>query len=203
MADMKLKNRSYAPRHLTERSAPSPAALRDDSDRYHRTAKAKMKRRELITGPNKILREAAENRQRMVAPVNRQLIEFAERSHELNRRRMRNVPLPFAAAFLLPVLLLIIRNMTDSSKVAFLIIWIFGMFIISAFLLMVSFSDNDLQERLRTLQSAIPYVEETELDTLRLDDDLRELRRREQGLEQAIKEHIAERVGREADNEKD
>lgn len=200
MADMKLKNRSYAPRHLTERSAPSPAALRDDSDRYHRTAKAKMKRRELITGPNKILREAAENRQRMVAPVNRQLIEFAERSHELNRRRMRNGVIWL---FLLPVLLLIIRNMTDSSKVAFLIIWIFGMFIISAFLLMVSFSDNDLQERLRTLQSAIPYVEETELDTLRLDDDLRELRRREQGLEQAIKEHIAERVGREADNEKD
>lgn len=200
MADMKLKNRSYAPRHLTERSAPSPAALRDDSDRYHRTAKAKMKRRELITGPNKILREAAENRQRMVAPVNRQLIEFAERSHELNRRRMRNGVIWL---FLLPVLLLIIRNMTDSSKVAFLIIWIFGMFIISAFLLMVSFSDNDLQERLRTLQSAIPYVEETELDTLRLDDDLRELRQREQGLEQAIKEHIAERVGREADNEKD
>lgn len=200
MADMKLKNRSYAPRHLTERSAPSPAALRDDSDRYHRTAKAKMKRRELITGPNKILREAAENRQRMVAPVNRQLIEFAERSHELNRRRMRNGVIWL---FLLPVLLLIIRNMTDSSKVAFLIIWIFGMFIISAFLLMVSFSDNDLQERLRTLQSAIPYVEETELDKLRLDDDLRELRRREQGLEQAIKEHIAERVGREADNEKD
>ena len=200
MADMKLKNRSYAPRHLTERSAPSPAALRDDSDRYHRTAKAKMKRRELITGPNKILREAAENRQRMVAPVNRQLTEFAERSHELNRRRMRNGVIWL---FLLPVLLLIIRNMTDSSKVAFLIIWIFGMFIISAFLLMVSFSDNDLQERLRTLQSAIPYVEETELDTLRLDDDLRELRRREQGLEQAIKEHIAERVGREADNEKD
>lgn len=200
MADMKLKNRSYAPRHLTERSAPSTAALRDDSDRYHRTAKAKMKRRELITGPNKILREAAENRQRMVAPVNRQLIEFAERSHELNRRRMRNGVIWL---FLLPVLLLIIRNMTDSSKVAFLIIWIFGMFIISAFLLMVSFSDNDLQERLRTLQSAIPYVEETELDKLRLDDDLRELRRREQGLEQAIKEHIAERVGREADNEKD
>lgn len=200
MADMKLKNRSYAPRHLTGQSAPSPAALRDDSDRYHRTAKAKMKRRELITGPNKILREAAENRQRMVAPVNRQLIEFAERSHELNRRRMRNGVIWL---FLLPVLLLIIRNMTDSSKVAFLIIWIFGMFIISAFLLMVSFSDNDLQERLRTLQSAIPYVEETELDKLRLDDDLRELRRREQGLEQAIKEHIAERVGREADNEKD
>lgn len=200
MADMKLKSRSYAPRHLTGRSAPSPAALRDDSDRYHRTAKAKMKRRELITGPNKILREAAENRQRMVAPVNRQLIEFAERSHELNRRRMRNGVIWL---FLLPVLLLIIRNMTDSSKVAFLIIWIFGMFIISAFLLMVSFSDNDLQERLRTLQSAIPYVEETELDKLRLDDDLRELRRREQGLEQAIKEHIAERVGREADNEKD
>lgn len=200
MADLKLKNKAYAPRHLTGQSAPSPAALRDDGDRYHRTAKARMKRRELITGPNKILREVAENRQRMVAPVNRQLIEFAERSHELNRRRMRNGVIWL---FLLPVLLLIIRNMTDSSKVAFLIIWIFGMFVISAFLLMVAYSDNDLQERLRALQSAIPYVEETELDKLRLDNDLRELRRREQGLEQAIKEHIAERVGREADNEKD
>lgn len=200
MADSKLKNKPYTPRHLTGQRAPSPAGRRDDGDRYQRTATAKMKRRELITGPNKILREAAEQRQRMVAPVNRQLIEFAQRSHELNRRRMRNGVIWL---FLLPVLLLIIRNMTDSSKVAFLIIWIFGMFVISAFLLMVAYSDNDLQDRLRTLQSAIPYVEETELDKLRLDGELVELRKREQNFEQAIKDHIAERMGKETADEKD
>lgn len=200
MADSKLKNRPYAPRHLSGNSAPAPADRRDDDGRYQRTAKTRMKRRELITGPNKILKEASESRQRIVAPVNRQLIEFAERSHELNRRRMRNGVIWL---FLLPVLLLIIRNMTDSSKVAFLIIWIFGMFVISAFLLMVAYSDNDLQERLHTLQSAIPYVEETELDKLRLDNEFMELREREQSLERAIKEHIAERVGKEAENEKD
>lgn len=202
MADSKMKNRAYAPRHLSGQSAhaPAPAAMRGDEGRYQSTAKTKMKRRELITGPNNLLKEAAESRQRIVAPVNRQLIEFAERSHELNRRRMRNGVIWL---FVLPVLLLIIRSMTDSSKVAFLIIWIFGMFIISAFLLMVAYSDNDLQERLHALQSAIPYVEETELDTLHLDDDLRELREREQNLGRAIKEHIAERVGKEAENEKD
>lgn len=200
MANTNLKDKNYTPRHLSGQSAPPAAKRGYDDGRYERAAKTKMKRRELITGANKILKDAALERKNIVAPVNRQLIELAERSHELNRRRMRNGVIWL---FVLPVLLLIIRNMTDSSKIAFLIIWIFGMFIISAFLLLVAYSDNDLQERLHTLQQNIPYTEETELGKLSPDEGIKELREKEQAIERAIREHIAERVGKEEPDEED
>lgn len=199
MANTGLKNRSYTPRHLSEGGAPPAAARRGyDGARYESTAKTKMKRRELITDPNKPVKDAVKRRKRLVEPVNRQLIEFAERSHELNRRRMRT---GVVWLFLLPVLLLIIRSMTNSSKIAFLIIWIFGMFIISAFLLLVAYSDNDLQERLRVLQSNIPYFEDTELGKLSPYAEIKAFRKREQAFERAIREHIADRMGKEASDE--
>ena len=59
------------------------------------------------------------------------LLPLARRSHEMNQRRMHTGVIWL---FVLPVLLYIIRNLTDSSKIAFLILWIVGMFLIAAFL---------------------------------------------------------------------
>ena len=89
------------------------------------------------------------------------LLPLARRSHEMNQRRMHTGVIWL---FVLPVLLYIIRNLTDSSKIAFLILWIVGMFLIAAFLVMVAYQDDELQKNLDYL----PDGEETKLGKLML-----------------------------------
>lgn len=93
------------------------------------------------------------------------LLPLAQRSHEMNQRRMHA---GVVWLFALPVLLYIIRNLTDSSKIAFLIIWIVGMFLIAAFLVMVAYQDDELQKNLDELQDHVPGAEETKLGKLML-----------------------------------
>lgn len=93
------------------------------------------------------------------------LLPLARRSHEMNQRRMHTGVIWL---FVLPVLLYIIRNLTDSSKIAFLIIWIVGMFLIAAFLVMVAYQDDELQKNLDELQDYVPDAEETKLGKLML-----------------------------------
>lgn len=93
------------------------------------------------------------------------LLPLAQRSHKLNQRRMHTGVIWL---FVLPVILFVIRNLTDSSKIAFLIIWIVGMFIISAFLVMVAYQDDELQKNLDELQDYVPGIEEARLGKLML-----------------------------------
>ena len=93
------------------------------------------------------------------------LLPLARRSHEMNQRRMHTGVIWL---FVLPVLLYIIRNLTDSSKIAFLILWIVGMFLIAAFLVMVAYQDDELQKNLDELQDYVPDAEETKLGKLML-----------------------------------
>ena len=93
------------------------------------------------------------------------LLPLAQRSHEMNQRRMHTGVIWL---FVLPVLLYIIRNLTDSSKIAFLILWIVGMFLIAAFLVMVAYQDDELQKNLDELQDYVPDAEETKLGKLML-----------------------------------
>jgi hypothetical protein len=58
--------------------------------------------------------------------------------------------------------------MTNGNKIAFLIIWIIGMFIIAAFLIIVAYQDEALQESLDELQEYVPEVEENQLGRLKL-----------------------------------
>jgi hypothetical protein len=66
----------------------------------------------------------------------------------------------------LPILLLVIRRLTDSNKVAFLIIWIIGMFIIAAALIFVAYADHELKRFLEDAKQYVPEASETELDKL-------------------------------------
>lgn len=95
------------------------------------------------------------------------LVPFAEKSHEQNQRRLHA---GVAWLFVLPVLLYIIRNMTDSSKIAFLIFWIIGMFAIASFLVFVAYVDDELQKNLNDLHSDMPGVEQLEMSKLQLMD---------------------------------
>lgn len=93
------------------------------------------------------------------------LLPLARRSHKLNQQRMHT---GVAWLFALPVILYIVRNLTDSSKIAFLIFWIVGMFIIAAFLVMVAYQDHELQKNLDELQEYVPGIEDARLDKLTL-----------------------------------
>lgn len=148
----KTKKRKAPPKHLKKTEAP----------------RRKEKRREVRGGAatpeihkTRPVRPTAENTRFFYE----KLLPFAEKSHEQNQRRMHA---GVVWLFVLPVLLYIIRNMTDSSKIAFLIFWIIGMFVISAFLVFVAYMDDELQKNLNELHSAVPGSEQLELGKLQL-----------------------------------
>lgn len=87
------------------------------------------------------------------------LLIFAEELHMGNKRRIRN---GFISLVVLPVLLIIIRLLTDSSRVVFLLIWILTMFVAAAFLIFVAFVDRQLQDTLNELSES----EKKEFDNL-------------------------------------
>lgn len=78
-----------------------------------------------------------------------ELLPRVEELHRGNRRRMRSGVIWL---FALPALLFTVRTMTGSSKIAFLILWIIGMFLISSFLVYVAYLDHDLKEILAQLR---------------------------------------------------
>ena len=76
------------------------------------------------------------------------LVSFAEELHNKNKRRIK------ASGWiliLLPVVLGLIRWMTDSDKTVFLIIWVLCMFVVSAYLVSIEYLDQNLYERLKDL----------------------------------------------------
>lgn len=87
------------------------------------------------------------------------LLIFAEELHMGNKRRIRN---GFISLAVLPVLLIIIRLLTDSSRVVFLLIWILTMFVAAAFLIFVAYVDRQLQDTLNELSES----EKKEFDNL-------------------------------------
>ena len=87
------------------------------------------------------------------------LLIFAEELHMGNKRRIRN---GFISLAVLPVLLIIIRLLTDSSRVVFLLIWILSMFVAAAFLIFVAYVDRQLQDTLNELSES----EKKEFDSL-------------------------------------
>ncbi len=76
------------------------------------------------------------------------LLMYAEQRHQDNKRRIRH---GLISLFVIPFVLLIIMLLTDSSRIVFLLIWIFCMFIVAAFLIFIAYFDNQLQATLNEL----------------------------------------------------
>ena len=74
------------------------------------------------------------------------LTSYAQELHEKNKKRVKASGIVLV---LLPVVLGLIRWLTDSDKAFFLMLWILGMFLISAYLVSVEYLDHMLQKRLR------------------------------------------------------
>ena len=91
------------------------------------------------------------------------LLPKLEQSHQANQMGLR---IGVIWLFALPVLLAVIRRMTDSSKVAFLLIWIVGMFLIAGVLVFVAYSDSELKRTLGEVKAHLPEASDAELGEL-------------------------------------
>ncbi|MBQ9332673.1 MAG: hypothetical protein IJS11_06960 [Oscillospiraceae bacterium] len=153
---------SYSPRHLhAERSAsrgrpaPKDAAARTAAKR----GAAARERRAAVT-----VRKKAPDRE----PANAELFEktllpMVENVHRLDQTSLR---VGVSWLLLLPVLLLIIRRLTGSSKITFLIIWVVGTFIISAALILIGYADHQLRRFLEEVKRYEPAAAGTTLDNV-------------------------------------
>lgn len=106
-----------------------------------------------------------------------QLYDRATEIHEGNKKRLKR---GVASYLILPIVLIIVRYITDSDKTFFLIIWVFGMFIISGILMGVEYLDDKI---LKTLNECTDREAEF--------DDLIELPTTE--LSERVRTRIAER----------
>lgn len=75
-----------------------------------------------------------------------ELLAKGEGLHENNKKRIR---IAFIVMIILPVVLDVIRWITDSDKIVFLIIWVFIMFVVAAYLISIEYIDSQVEEVLR------------------------------------------------------
>ena len=73
-------------------------------------------------------------------------VSYAEELHEKNRKRVKASGI---LMIVLPVFLGLIRWMTDSDKIVFLIIWVVIMFALSAYLISIEYLDNSIESTLQ------------------------------------------------------
>ena len=73
------------------------------------------------------------------------LLERGEAMHANNKKRIRAGLVVLA---LLPVILILIRLLTDSDRVVFLIIWVLCMFAVCTYLISIEFIDDSLRKTL-------------------------------------------------------
>lgn len=87
------------------------------------------------------------------------LTEQAVKQHEANKKRIKY---GFISMILSPFLLYFIMWVTDSDKVAFIIIWGLAMFIISIYLLNVAYHDSLVDETFKELSGEDLKTEDPE-----------------------------------------
>lgn len=100
------------------------------------------------------------NRKQSYEGLYSELYDRAQTLHENNKSRIRR---GLIGLIVLPAVLIFIRRLTDSDKVVFLIIWIIGMFLLCAYLIMIEYLDSSVQ---RTIEDVTN--QEAEFDDLLL-----------------------------------
>ena len=76
------------------------------------------------------------------------LLMYAEQVHQGNKRRIRH---GLVSLIVIPIVLMVVLLLTESSRIVFLLIWIACMFVVAAFLLYVAYSDWMLQTTINEL----------------------------------------------------
>ncbi|MBQ3281649.1 MAG: hypothetical protein IJH41_04520 [Eubacterium sp.] len=73
------------------------------------------------------------------------LLERGMALHENNKKRIRNGLISLAV---FSVLMIIVRMITNSDRVVFMILWVVGMFVISIYLISVEYIDDSIRKTL-------------------------------------------------------
>ena len=89
---------------------------------------------------------SANNTRQQYEDLYTELLGRGDQLHESNKKRIRR---GIILLVILPVILEFIRWITDSDKVVFLIIWIFIMFVLSAYLISIEYLDSTIEKTLR------------------------------------------------------
>ena len=76
------------------------------------------------------------------------LLQRADWLHELNKKQVKYGSIALLA---LPVVLFLVRWLTDSDKVVFLLLWVLGIVVISAYLIGVEYLDHILRKSVEDL----------------------------------------------------
>ena len=79
------------------------------------------------------------------------LSSYAKELHENNKKRIK---ISGIVLLLLPIILGLIRWMTDSDKTVFLMIWVLCMFVLSVYLVSVEYLDHVLQKRINGMSNS-------------------------------------------------
>lgn len=178
MATQTRKQSNTAPRHLKSPETPKGASRQEVTAAHRRRHQAERKRPRRRSNSERLYYE--------------KLLPYAEEQHRGNQRALHT---GVSWLFALPIVLLVIQKLTGSSKIAILLAWIVGMFIIAAALIHISFADYELQKYLKDLTTMVPEVENADLGSLLPVDENGEWTITAEQLRTAIEQHRIQRLG--------
>ena len=126
-----------------------------------------------------------------------QLLERGMDMHVNNKKRIR---VGLILLLLLPFILGVIRALTQSDKIVFLIIWVFCMFVICIYLITIEYIDDALQKTLEEVTDREANFDELIVDSGRLEERIS--LRREKILELIRANRAQKSVKPESEDEK-
>lgn len=106
-----------------------------------------------------------------------QLFERGLDMHVNNKKRIKD---GLILLVILPVILEIIRRLTESDKIFFLIIWVFCMFITCIYLISIEYIDDSIQKTLRDVTDREADFDELFMGTEQIGEKLSERRENRQ-----------------------
>ena len=102
-------------------------------------------------------------------------------AHELHEKNKKRVKVSGIVLVLLPVVLGLIRWLTDSDRTVFLFIWVLCMFAVAAYLVSVEYLDHVLQKRIKGMSNS--------------EEDYDSLLNGEEIIPDKVKERVRDKLG--------
>lgn len=93
--------------------------------------------------------------------------DFELQMHERNRKRIKY---GIITLFLLPIVLGLIRWLTDSDKLLFLLIWVLCLFLLACYLIGVEYLDHSVQKKMEEMTDVTDGGEDLD-DFLEIDHE--------------------------------
>ena len=85
------------------------------------------------------------------------VLDYEQTLHEKNRKRIK---IGLKCIWIVPLFFLALLFLTGSNKVIFLILWIVSLFALSIYLIVVEYTDHNLQEKIMELKGEEGTIEE-------------------------------------------